>query len=322
MTSINKFEQEKYEQVQQLLQQVQATNNFQLQELVINQIAVKILRSRPLCRRFNGKPLTGVYQEIYDQAKEQLVALIQQHSAKSSLLTNGNHFSNYQQLTPDYLYSIQTEIFQRILNDNQLKKLCLNAQNFLVNSELRTYALTELIKAIKLSGKLCRPHMNKFPPNLYNLLYQEALSETYIYICLNIDLYDPERGQKKFMNWVNFNLDKLLLKCYERYNKYSKYELSSFQDLEQIKQPFEHQDLSKLLRQYLSQDPDNIFREAYIRNRPNANFRQIALAKFSGQSWIEISLQLDIPVSTLSSFYNRWCRRFAPILKTELKKYL
>ena len=321
MTSINKFEQEKYDRVQQLLRQVQTTNNSQLQELVINQIAVKVLQSRPLCRRFNGKPLTGVYQEIYNQAKEKLVALIYQHLNKSSMLKNGDRLSNYQQLSSDYLYLTQTEIFQGILNDNQLKKMGLSAQNFVVNSELRTYALTELIKAIKLSGKLCRPHINKFPSNLYYFLYQEALTETYTYICLNIDLYDPNRGQKKFMNWVNFNLDKLLLKCYERYNKFGKYELCSFQDLEQIKHPFEEQDLSKLLRQYLNQDPNNIFREAYIRNRPDANFSQIALAKFSGKSWTEISLQLDIPVSTLSSFYNRWCRRFIPIFKTEFKKY-
>lgn len=321
MASINKFEQERYEQVLKLLQQVQTTKSSQQKESVINQIAVIILRSRPICRRFNGEPLNGVYQEIYLQAKEQLIAHLRQHLIRSDLSVNDQQILNRQPLNPVYLYAIQTEIFQRILNDSTLKKMGMSAQNFLVKSELRTYALTELIKGIQLSGKLRRPHNNKFSANLYHLLYQEALTETFTYICLKIDSYDPNRGQGKFMNWVNFNLDKFILKCYERYHKYSEYELSSLQDLERFGQPVNSPDLSKLLRQYLNQDPDKIFQTAHIKNRPDANFRQIALAKFSGKSWTEISLQLDIPVPTLSSFYNRWCRRFAPLLKTELKKY-
>lgn len=321
MASINKFEQERYEQVLKLLQQVQTTKSSKQQESVINQIAVMILRSRPICRRFNGEPLNGVYQEIYLQAKEQLLAHLRQHLIRSDLSVNGQQLLNRQPLNPVSLYAIQTEIFQGILNDSTLKKMGISAQNFLVNSELRTYALTELIKAIQLSRKLRRPHNNKFSANLYHLLYQEALTETFTYICLKIDSYDPNRGQGKFMNWVNFNLDKFILKCYERYNKYGKYELSPVQELEKFGQPVNSPDLSKLLRQYLRQDPDKIFQTAHIKSRPDANFSQIALAKFSGKSWTEISQQLDIPVPTLSSFYNRWCRRFAPLLKTELKKY-
>ena len=71
----------------------------------------------------------------------------------------------------------------------------------------------------------------------------------------------------------------------------------------------------------MRKDPDKMFTTVYIRDRPDANFSNIALAKFSGLSWEQISQQLDIPIPTLSSFYNRWCRRFAPLLKTELKKH-
>lgn len=321
MTTINKFEQERHQLIQQLLQQVQTMKSIRQKESAINHIAATILRSRPLCRRFNGTPLKGVYQEIYSQAKEELLNYLRQYLINSNPLQTNDRLLRSKQLQSTYLYALQREAFRRILNDTQLKKMGLSAQKFLVNSELRSYALTELIKAIKLSGRLGRPHLNKFSPSLYQILYEEALTETFTYICLNIDLYDPYRGSQKFMNWVNFQLDKFILKCYERYNKFAKYEFSSYQDLEQIQQPLTNLDLCQLLQEYLSQDPDEVFQDAHVRNRPDANFSQIALAKFSGKSWSEISRQLDIPVPTLSSFYNRWCRRFAPLLETELKKY-
>lgn len=313
MIASNEFERERHQLIQKLLARVQTMNDFRQQELIINQIAVIILRSRPLCRQFNGTPLKGVYQEIYDQAEENLLNHLRQY-----LITSPNE----RQIRPAYLYSLQKKIFQQLLNDTQLKKMGLTAQQYPVNSELRTYALTELIKAIKLSGRLSRPHASKFSTSLYQILYEEALAETLAYICLNIDLYDPNRGRGKFINWVNFKLDKLILKCYERHQKYAQYELPTYSDLEQIPQPTNTPDLLQVLRECLIQDPDRIFTTVYIRNRPDANFSSIALAKFSGQSWEEISQQLGIPIPTLSSFYNRWCRRFAPVLKTELKKYL
>ncbi len=321
MSSVNKFEQERHQLVKKLLLEVPTINNNQQRLLAINQIAATILRSRPLCRRFNGTPLNGVYQEIYLQAKKQITNHISQYLILSESHEETKLNLNIKQLAPGYLYELQTSIFQKILDDEQLKKMGLAAQSFLINSELRTYALTELVRAIKLSGRLCRPHVQKFSANLYQTIYEEAVTETLCYVCLNIDLYDPNRGNKKFINWVNFKLDKSVLKCYERHNRYAKFEIPSSQILEQTKQPENVPDISQIIREYLIQDPDDIFLTTHIRNRSDANFTKIALAKFSGQSWENISQQLDIPVPTLSSFYNRWCRRFAPLLNTELKKY-
>ncbi len=321
MIGNNKFGQERHQLIKKLLLQVQNIINAEQKLAAINQIATIILRSRPLCRRFNGTPLTGVYQAMYLQAKNQLVNHLKQYLVLDKLADEQRQVSSFVQLQPNYLYNLQTQIFQQILDDEQLKKMGLTAQKFPVNSELRTYALTELVKGIKLSGRLCRPHLNKFSSTLYQILYEEALSETLGYVCLNIDLYDPNRGNKKFMNWVNFKLDKSILKCYEKYNRYTKFELTSFQDLEQIKQPVATPNLPQILREYLIKDPDNIFHTTHIRNRPDANFTEIAIAKFSGLSWSKISQQLEIPIPTLNSFYNRWCRRFSPLLETELKKY-
>jgi|GEM_PF-982527 len=321
MSRVNEFGEERHQLIKQLLLEVPTIKNNQQKLSAIKQIVAIILRSRPLCRRFNGTPLTGVYQEIYLQVKQQMTNHLNGYLIETESDEKANENLNLKQLYPIYLYELQTKFFKEILNDEQLKKMGLAAQGFLINSELRTYALTELVRAIKLSGRLCRPHAHKFKANFYQAIYEEAVTETFCYICLNIDLYDPNRGNKKFMNWVNFKLDKSVLKCYERYNKYARFEIPSSQIIEQAKQPENEPDIAQIIRDYLILDPDKIFRTTHIRNRSDANFTSIALAKFSGKSWDNISQQLDIPIPTLSSFYNRWCRRFAPLLDTEVKKY-
>ena len=320
MSRIDKLEQEKQQLVEQLVQQLLNTSNSLQTTTAIHQIAVTILRSRPLCRRFNGLPLTGIYQEIYLQAKEKLVEHLT-HLYRIVCSDKAAAKSGLEQLRSTRLYELQRQIFKESLNDEQLKQMGLTAQGYALGSELRSYALTELVRAIEFSGRLCKPHIKKFSSDLYYKLYEEALTETLCYVCLNIDLYDPNRGDRKFMNWVNFKLDKTILKCYEKYHRYAKFEIPSSPNIDLIVQPTSAPDLTQILREYIVQDPKGIFKATHIRNRPEANFTNIALAKFSGQSWEQISQQLDIPVATLSSFYNRWCSRFKPLLNTALKQY-
>ena len=318
MTSSQELERAKHQQLQLLLNNFKMLGDIRQQESIINQIVATILRSRPLCRQFNGTPLKGVYREIYDRVKDKLIAHLQEYLDRDNISPQ----LAIKQTQPAYLFLLQKQFFKQTLNDELLKKMGLTAQKYPVNSELRTYALTELVRGIKLSGRLCRPHTSKFSPSLYLTLYEEAMAETFAYICLNIDLYDPQRGSGKFMSWVNFKLDKLILKSYSNIQKYARHEIGLFEDLEQISQPYSSPDITEILKEYILLDPDEIFTTVHIRNRSDANFSTIALAKFSGRSWEQISVEMNIPVPTLSSFYNRWCRRFTPLFKTEFNKYL
>jgi hypothetical protein len=292
-----------------LIYELQSCNNREQKSIIIKIVSI-IMRSRPLCRRFNGTPLTGIYREIYDLVEQQLVFSINQEAR-----------NNFDKLNSQELYKIQNLAFKQILDDVRLKKLGLTAQKYLPNSELRRYALTELVRAIQLSGRLCRPHRHKFSFNFYQILYEEAVTETLTYICLNIDAYDPERKNKKFMSWVNFKLDKFLLQSYKNYLKFQQAHWYSVQNLEiiQSEKPIE---ISDLLFDFLEQDPHEFFQATHIRNRPDANFQAIALAKLRDRNWEVISAKYNIPISTLSSFYNRWCRKFAPLIKRELNQYL
>jgi DNA-directed RNA polymerase specialized sigma24 family protein len=76
--------------------------------------------------------------------------------------------------------------------------------------------------------------------------------------------------------------------------------------------------LFERVRECLEEDVGNIFKQAHIRNRPDANFSAIALARFSGKSWEDISAEFGIPLPTLSRFFQRSCEKF----RSQFRQYL
>jgi len=296
--------------LKKLLQQLHQQNCSQKnQEYLVEKIARLVLRSRTFCRKYHGQPLFGIYQEIYTQAQLKLVEDIIPENSNSQISELG---------TVSWQKEIKIKAFRSVLDDTKLKQLALTVQGSPPNSELRSYALRELIKAIKISGKLCRPYKYRFSPEIYQVIYEEALMETFMYICTKIDKYDPDRGKKKFMNWVNFKLEKAFLVCCGQFKIYQEFQFFELSDLDKIPTPAQTPSLAESLLEYIKRDPEQLFVESYIKGKPDANFRTIALGRISGQSWQEMAQQFNISVSTLSSFYRRNCQRFKSILEQKI----
>ncbi len=181
----------------------------------LTQLVDEILRSRRICRSPRGQSLCGLQREIYNRVRQQLLRDVDRE---------------LHQLNPkctrakDWFHRKRNQAFRKVLDDVQLNKLALKAQRQPPQTELRRHALGELIEALRLSGKLCRPHREKFRPAFYDLLYKEALMETWIYICQNIDKYEPQRGA--FRTWVNFRLDKLVIDCRRKFSNLNRKELT------------------------------------------------------------------------------------------------
>lgn len=296
---------------QLLIEAQQQANLLVRRHAILVKIVDTILLMRPICRQFNGQPLDIVYQELYDLIKEHLLQEITKELTQFDV--NNLVISKWSK-------QIQNQVFKQILDDKQLKKIAIVAQQYPPQSERRSHALTELIRAIQLSGRLCHPHKDRFLAQFYQLLYEEAMIETLTYVCLNIDKYDPNRGEGKFMNWVNFRLDKLIFDCYRRFNYLPDKQLPSLQNIEEIYQKEKQPLLSEVLYQYIEEDNNDVFKSTHIRNKQNANFQSIALARFSGQSWEQISEELDVAIPTLSSFFQRCCQKFASLLQQELQE--
>ncbi len=292
------------EQLEKLVREAQQHSpQTEEREKVLTKLVEVILRSRKICR-YVSQPLSGVYQEIYQLLQQQLKSditqsLDQNNPPRTSVIKWANE--------------MRTNVFREVLNDTQLKKLALEAQQHPHHSKLRQQALTELVNAIVISNRLCHPHRWITPNDFYELIYEEAVNQTLVYVCQKLDNYDPQRKEQKFTNWVNFRLDKTMLGCYTKFKQKLNPGLLTLTDLDNIVQVEETQtSCSELLRQCLEDDTNNIFKNEYIRNCPKANFRDIALATFSGKSWEEISQEMDVKIPTLSSFFQRSCKKFAP----------
>ncbi|MEL6229737.1 MAG: hypothetical protein AAFR24_07485 [Cyanobacteria bacterium J06627_3] len=270
-------------------------------EDIASELVDTMMRSRKVGRPPRGQPLTGIYQEICDRIRQHLTQLLQDCIEKGRL-----------DPAPTWGYQLRTQATQAALTDPLLKGLALEAQRQPNPSSLRQHALLQLVEAIRACGRLARPHRAKFTPSFYTLLYEEAVNRTLVYVCQKIDTYDPNRGQaQKFMNWVNFRLDRMVIECRRQFSDRDTQELPNLNDLERLSQPEPQSSLASDVRDYIAADPEDVFKSTHIRKCPEASFQAIALARFSDQSWEEISNQFGIKIPTLSSFFQRCCDKFS-----------
>lgn len=284
-------------ELEQLIERAQQTD-----AAAIEQLAEVLLRSRKVGRPPLGQPLDGIYQELCDRTYQQLC-----QDLPAALKT-------YPLTLPARPWGMAQlhQAVRKALDDDLLKRLALEAQKHPPQSTRRRHALVQLIEAIRLSGRLARPHRGKFSPQFYDLLYEEAVNKTLTYLCRQIDRYDPERGQnQKFMNWVNFRLDRTLIECRREFSDRNTQSLPHLNDLETLPQPETRPSLAADLCDYIEADPDGDFQSTHIRHRPDASFQAIALARLAGKSWEDISAELSIKIPTLSSFFQRCCNKFS-----------
>ncbi len=211
--------------------------------------------------------------------------------------------------------------------DEQLKYLALEAQRHPPKTRERRVALTSLVNAILGSGRLYRPSPSRIPPSFYEAyedIYDEAKQELMLHICQKIDEYKPERGS--VITWINLLMDR-------RFFNEAISKLGNFREMrlkmivkktsEEFNTTEEDEDfisanepvLSEKLRLLIEQDPENIFRSTHIEKKPEANFQALLIKRLSKTPWKEISGETGISIPTLSSFYRRCLKKFAPHLK-------
>ncbi|MBO3459548.1 sigma-70 family RNA polymerase sigma factor [Aetokthonos hydrillicola Thurmond2011] len=207
------------------------------------------------------------------------------------------------------------------MNEQELQQLALQAQKHTLGTTVRRITLSKLIDGIYRSGKLCYPYKGQFQ-GVYEQIYKEAVQDLLLYICKNIDKYDPERG--KFITWINMLLSQRFFK--EAIPKIIgsvneiRVETARLEDLEglafaQSEDEEDYTSAFEKIRRHIEEDTLGIFREEHIKKYPQANFREIAIKRWSGVSWKDISDELKIPIPTLSNFYQRCLEKFRDELK-------
>jgi hypothetical protein len=201
--------------------------------------------------------------------------------------------------------------------DEQLKHLALVAQRQPQGTKERRIALTQLVNAIWQSGRLCHPYRGQFQ-RVYEDIYDEAVQSLFFYICRNDNIrnYDLERAS--VMAWVNMLLERRFFpeaipKIIGKKNEthLENYHLETLKSSEPLS-------LFEQIRQCIEDDPEGLFRNEHIRKHPEANFQSVAIRRYSGVSWKEISAEWGIDIKTLNTFYYRCLKKFALTFKEYL----
>lgn len=204
--------------------------------------------------------------------------------------------------------------------DEQLKQLALIAQQHPPLAPKRQFALGQMLQAILTSGMLCRPQRGKFTYR-YEEIYEEARQELLLYVCQNIDKYNPERGE--VMTWCNVLLERRFFReAVPKVLGRPDIQKITESDLDRIVSPEKFPDFTEIIMEYITSDPKGLFKSSYIKDRPEANFQALSQQRLQGKSWQEIAKKYEITVSTISSFYYRCLNRFAAGLKEHCENHL
>jgi RNA polymerase sigma factor (sigma-70 family) len=174
----------------------------------------------------------------------------------------------------------------------------------------RRIALNKLVNAIQSSGRLSRQSKWLGEPN-YEDYYNEALQLTLMEVCQKIDEYNP---QYPVMSWVNkifsWRFSDVRNKEMKRgFTQIPKDQKSAtvlcLDDINNEK--FLPNDISEIeqLKEIIQEDSEGFLRSEYLEKYPQVNLQIILLMLLSEKKWKEISQEFGVPISTISSFYQR-----------------
>lgn len=154
--------------------------------------------------------------------------------------------------------------------------------------------------------------------------YQDALQQTWIYFCQNIceantgDAYDPDRGS--LITWLNFYLKRQLQQFYLDRQKQQSRTISASSNpfgtgndeivdpIDRLAAPDDIPPLLEEVRQWIEKDASRELRRIHIANHPEVNCQILLLRRLPPEtSWKDLSQEFNLPVSTLSNFYQRQC---------------
>jgi hypothetical protein len=122
----------------------------------------------------------------------------------------------------------------------------------------------------------------------------------------------PDSRLSEALNEIVSSWESIPFKVTEQYG-----EPIEFENMEELKLSGESPFLSEQIREYLQDDPDQIFQKS-VKGFPAVTFQKIALDYLNDVSWKTLSNQWSIPVPTLSSFYQRELKRLGP----DIRRYI
>jgi DNA-directed RNA polymerase specialized sigma24 family protein len=198
--------------------------------------------------------------------------------------------------------------------EDRLRQLVVEACGHPPGSLLRQKKLTQIIRLT--THKLWKENVS---------YYQDALQQTWIFFCHNIcesttgDRYNPDRGS--VATWLNAYLRRRLQDFYIDQQKQKAHRapdqirMSRSADagdmIDVIDTLPANPDVPPILaavKKWAEADPDGELRSTHIEGNPKVNCQVLILRRLPPETgWKELSEELGLSISTLSSFYQRQC---------------
>lgn len=182
------------------------------------------------------------------------------------------------------------------------------ACQFEANQLQRKLYLTKLIRCIENSGRLWKEA---------SPYYEDALQMTWVYCCLNLcesgtgKAYDAERAS--VVTWLNsylkWRLHDLSLAHRQRSSHVELSELADSSSLwDSSKYRPEIPPILEETKSWVEQDEQHELRSLSLKDHPQVTAQFLILQRLPPEkSWQDLSDELKISISTLSSFYRRHC---------------
>jgi uncharacterized membrane-anchored protein YjiN (DUF445 family) len=198
--------------------------------------------------------------------------------------------------------------------DDRLKQLAIAAKNHPPKTVERQKAVTKLYMEIEKYKIIKCPQNQNFSREIYQEICAEAKQELMFRVCKEVHNYRPE---KEVSQWVNF----LMSKCFqeatpkvigvkERKHLYCENMDLFFNKLEvQAKHDFYRIEVA--LIELIKEDPDDAFKSEVSKKYPQVNFQLLLVKRvIEDVGWQQISQELGVSISNLSSFYRRSLEKF------------
>ena len=197
--------------------------------------------------------------------------------------------------------------------DQELRDLVAQACQCPVGSLERQKKTTIVVRQVIKSGKLWK---DSAP------YYRDILQKTWIYFCLNLceavtveQPYCPTRAS--VMTWLNSYLKWELHKARENLQTNTKrtasprmIEPGEFLDpMDFLEAPPDVPPILEITRQWAEADVDEELRRVHMQSYPHITCQLLILRRLPPETgWKELSEEFDLPISALSSFYQRHCQ--------------
>lgn len=195
----------------------------------------------------------------------------------------------------------------------RLQQLVAAAGSYPPKSWQRRQKLTEIVRLIVKSGKLWQENTP---------YYNDALQQTWLYLCRNLDRYDPAKGS--VITWLDKYLRWRLQDWREEQKQEQDKKVFNFPTTgEDTIDPIDNlpasPDIPLILAEtyeWVATDPDGELSATRVKGYPHVTCQVILLRRLPPETpWKAIAEEFGVPLSTAASFYKREClprlRKFA-----------